>query len=196
MPPTSSFTCTPAGTPAFNSTSFRVAVLKPVRVTVTMYLPAASCGMVNCPSALVTASDVSPVSAFFTTTFAPGMIAPDVSVTVPESVEVARPWADAAVVPRATAANAMKARENSLRAELVMELLLVSYKPDMNGNPQRGGNRAHQTRGDAAAHLIRAPPPVTGIQRVLREEVTAYRVEASSFSDEYRTAGQPALRLR
>ena len=58
MPPTSILTATPAGTPALSSTSLTVAVLKPARLTTTEYLPGFNCGMVNCPSALVTASDV------------------------------------------------------------------------------------------------------------------------------------------
>jgi hypothetical protein len=128
MPPTSSLTATPAGTPAFNSTSLTLAVLKPARLTVTVYLPAASCGTVNCPSAFVTASDVKPVSARFTTTLAPGITAPDVSVTVPERVAVDPPWANAAGAPKATTASARKADANSLRAVLVMQLLLI-YLP-------------------------------------------------------------------
>jgi hypothetical protein len=119
-PPTSSLTLTPAGTPAFTSTSFTVAVLNPARVTVTVYFPEASCGTVNCPSVFVTASDVRPVSARFTSTLAPGMTAPDVSVTVPESVDVAPPCATAADGHKARTARAMKAAQSSLRAGLVM----------------------------------------------------------------------------
>src|SRR6188768_949796 len=125
MPPTSSLIETPAGTPALTSTSLTVAVLNPESVTVTVYLPDAICGIVNCPSVLVMASDVRPVSAFFTTTLAPGMTAPLVSVTVPERVDVEPPWAYVAGAWITTAASAMKATANSLRAVLVMNCSLI-----------------------------------------------------------------------
>ena len=94
-------------------------------------MPAFSAGTVNCPSALVTASDVAAVAMFFTMTLAPGMTAPDVSVTVPESDDVAPPWAKAAGAPMATTATARKAETNSLRSTTRHELLLACERPEM-----------------------------------------------------------------
>jgi hypothetical protein len=50
-----------------------------------------SAGIVNAPSDDVTAEDTALVASFFALTVAPGMTAPEASVTVPESDDVAPP---------------------------------------------------------------------------------------------------------
>src|ERR1051326_701704 len=83
------------GTPAFSRTSSRSAVENPFMETVTLYSPGSSAGMVNRPSPPETAVDEEAVALFLATMVAPGMTAPDESKTVPESVAVTPPWADA-----------------------------------------------------------------------------------------------------
>ena len=61
---------------------------------------------------------------FFTVTLAPGTTAPDVSVTVPDSDEVAPPWAKVEGAPRAATATTRKAQTNSLRTASVMHCSL------------------------------------------------------------------------
>ena len=80
----------------------------------------------NCPSALVTASDVGGVGMFFTMTLAPGMTAPDVSVTVPDERRRGAALGECCGRRRGPAtASAKKATANSLRAVLVMNCSLV-----------------------------------------------------------------------
>ncbi len=58
-------------------------------------MPGASAGMENAPEELDTASNVSPVAVFLTTTAAPGMTPPAESTTEPVSDAVALPCASA-----------------------------------------------------------------------------------------------------
>src|SRR5436190_1725367 len=83
-------------------------------LTPAVYLPGLNCGIVNCPCSFDTASDVTAVSARLTTTLAPGMIAPDASVTLPDNVDVTPPCANAAGAPKASTATARKAATISL----------------------------------------------------------------------------------
>src|SRR5262249_3459547 len=100
------------GTPAFRRTSFRVTVAKPFMATFTVYSPGSRAGIVNRPSAPETAVEVAAVALFLAVIAAPGTTAPDESKTVPESVAVTPPCADAwrgdtaSAISKSTAASA------------------------------------------------------------------------------------------
>jgi hypothetical protein len=72
-----------ADPPADTITSFRTAVLKPCRVTETVYLPTFRDGIVNEPFVVVTAVETPLVASFFAVTVAPGMAPPLESTTTP-----------------------------------------------------------------------------------------------------------------
>ena len=65
----------------------RLNCAKPVRVTVTVYVPAGSAGAVNEPASFVTSSSDTFVPSFVTTTDAPGTAAFCGSITVPVMVD-------------------------------------------------------------------------------------------------------------
>src|SRR5882724_9631618 len=93
--PTWSVTFTLAGTAAFSVTEFREAVLKPISDTVTEYVPPGSEAALKPPSEPETVLTSSPVPLFLIFTFAPGMTAPWLSTTVPDSDVKKLPCADA-----------------------------------------------------------------------------------------------------
>ena len=63
--------------------------MNPASDTVTVYVPADKAGTENAPVVLVTTSYFVSVALLLTTTLAPGMTPPAVSVTTPEMAEVA-----------------------------------------------------------------------------------------------------------
>ena len=87
-PPTSRVAVTELGMPALSATPLSTAVLKPVSVTVTEYVPGSIAGIENDPCDDETVSWVAPVPMFVATTVAPGMAPPVVSTTVPASDDV------------------------------------------------------------------------------------------------------------
>src|SRR6185436_10375073 len=89
-----------AGTPAETVTSLSTAVLKPCRVTVTVYFPALSAGIVNEPFEAVTTVLVELNASLLTVTVAPGIAPPLESVTTPVIDEVAPPCANAVAATR------------------------------------------------------------------------------------------------
>ena len=93
MLPTSSTTFTLAGDPSVSRTSVIVAVLNPSSDTVTAYEPGSSAGTEKTPPCVVTVVKVVAVALAFTTTVAPGMTPPPLSMTTPDSDVVAAPWA-------------------------------------------------------------------------------------------------------
>src|SRR6266850_4227601 len=110
---------------------------------------------------------------FFTVTLAPGTTAPDVSVTVPESADVAPPWAKVAGAPRASAATTRKPAANSLRTARVMKCSFTDRRnrvSRMFDELLRVGGAYPPERGVwNAVYRSRAPPPAIGIQRVCRK---------------------------
>ncbi len=88
--PSSSCTFTSKGCPGSRRTFGRTAVLKPDKVTLTVYVPGFSDGREKTPCALVTVVN-EPPAASVTTTLAPGMAPPLVSTTVPVMDEEAPP---------------------------------------------------------------------------------------------------------
>ena len=91
--PTSSVALTVVGMPGWTRTSVITAVLNPASDTVTVYVPADKAGTENAPVVLVTTSYFVSVALLLTTTLAPGMTPPAVSVTTPEIADVAPPCA-------------------------------------------------------------------------------------------------------
>src|SRR5262249_51527390 len=83
------------GTPALRRMSSREAVANPFMATVTLYSPGSSAGIVNRPSAPEIAVEVDAVALFLAVMVAPGTTAPEESKTVPESVAVTPPCANA-----------------------------------------------------------------------------------------------------
>ena len=97
--PTSSAALMVVGTPNWTRTSVMTAVLNPASDTVTVYVPADNAGTENVPVVLVTTSNVVSVALLLTTTLAPGMTPPALSVTTPEMADVAPPCAWALAAP-------------------------------------------------------------------------------------------------
>src|ERR1051325_7778587 len=129
-----------AGSPGSTRMSLSMAVLNPLNETWTEYKPGFNAGTLNVPLPSVTALNALLVALLVTTTVAPGMTAPALSTTVPDSV----PEACAKTVEgteRPTRTNTI----HKVRTTLMRETLL-----------QRKSNTTSRAR-----FYTRAPPPIS-----------------------------------